>query len=134
MWVLKEVHYMPSIAIISLRIWKQANMLLKSDWLVLLTNLRRIMQIYVILKLTGYISSKQTTSKTFQLQKLLEIVWDLKNYLEISGKEFIFCKIIFPQFPALPQKKPHRRSSSIVLLLLKEQKISKLQITDWLQI
>ena len=56
---------MPSIAIISLRTWKQANMLLKSDWLVLLTNLRRIMQIYIILKLTGYISSKQTTSKTF---------------------------------------------------------------------
>ena len=36
---------MPSIAITTLRIRKQANMLLKSDWLVFLTKLRRIMQI-----------------------------------------------------------------------------------------
>ena len=56
---------MLSIAITTLRIWKQANMLLKSDWLVFLTKLRRIMQFYVILKFTGYVSSKQAARKTF---------------------------------------------------------------------
>ena len=125
---------MPSTAITTLRIRKQANMLLKSHWLVFLTNSRRICKFYDILKLTGYISSKQTASKTFWLQKPLEIVCDLENYLEISWKEFIFSKIIFLQFPALLEKKLHPRLFSMVLTLLKEQKISKLQITDWLQI
>ena len=41
---------MPSIAITTLRIRKQANMLLKSDWLVFLTKLRRIMHILRRLK------------------------------------------------------------------------------------
>ena len=41
---------MPSIAITTLRIWKQANMLLKSDWLVFSTKLRRIMQVLRHLK------------------------------------------------------------------------------------
>ena len=41
---------MPSIAIITLRIRKQANMLLKSNWLVFLTKLRRIRQILRHLK------------------------------------------------------------------------------------
>ena len=48
---------MPSIAITTLRIWKQANMLLKSDWLVFLSKIRRInynAKLHVILKLTGY--------------------------------------------------------------------------------
>ena len=41
---------MPSIAITTLRIRKQANMLLKSDWLVFLTKLRCIMHILRRLK------------------------------------------------------------------------------------
>ena len=41
---------MPSIAITTLRIRKQANMLLKSDWLVFLTKLRCIMRILRRLK------------------------------------------------------------------------------------
>ena len=41
---------MPSVAITTLRIQKQANMLLKSDWLVFLTKLRCIMQILRHLK------------------------------------------------------------------------------------
>ena len=41
---------MPSIAITILRIRKQANMLLKSNWLVFLTKLRRIRQILRHLK------------------------------------------------------------------------------------
>ena len=41
---------MPSIAITTLRIWKQPNMLLKSNWLVFLTKLRRIRQILPHLK------------------------------------------------------------------------------------
>ena len=41
---------MPSIAITTLRIRKQANMLLKSNWLVFLTKLRRIRQILRHLK------------------------------------------------------------------------------------
>ena len=41
---------MPSIAITTLRIGKQANMLLKSDRSVFLTKLRRIMQILRHLK------------------------------------------------------------------------------------
>ena len=35
---------MPGIAITTLRIWNQAYMLLKSDWLVFSTKLRHIMQ------------------------------------------------------------------------------------------
>ena len=35
---------MPGIAITTLRIWNQVNMLLKSDWLVFSTKLRHIMQ------------------------------------------------------------------------------------------
>ena len=41
---------MPSTAITTLRIRKQTNMLLKSHWLVFLTNLRRIMQVLRHLK------------------------------------------------------------------------------------
>ena len=41
---------MPSIAIKTLRIRKQANIFLKSDWLVFLTKLRRIIQILRHLK------------------------------------------------------------------------------------
>ena len=41
---------MLSIAIITLRILKQTNMLLKSNWLVFLSKLKRIMQILRHLK------------------------------------------------------------------------------------
>ena len=41
---------MPGIAITTLRMWKKANMLLKSDWLVFSTKLRRIMHILRHLK------------------------------------------------------------------------------------
>ena len=92
------------------------------------------MQILCHLKAYRVYKFKETASKTFWLQKLLEIVCDLKNYLEISGKGFIFRKVIFLQFPALLEKKLNRGSFSMVLPLLKEQKISRLQITDWLQI
>ena len=49
-------------------------------------------------------------------------------------KEFIFSKIIFLLFPTLLENKLHHRLFSMVLPTLKEKKISKLEITDWLQI
>ena len=64
----------------------------------------------------------------------LEIVCDLTDCLEISGKEFIFSKIVFLQLPVLLKNGLHHRSFSMVLPTLKEQKMSKLKITDWLQI
>ena len=84
---------MLSIATTTLRTLKQTNMLLKCNWLVFLSKLRRIMEILKLnqilkLKLTGYLTSRQIRNSKqnfflveafrnrLRFEKLLRNVWE----------------------------------------------------------